>query len=211
MLRDKDEGIIYRSFLSNEKSHLYLSLFFNFGLMSELKAEHAIALQILMNEDLYLIDKIESFASVSQITETVANTDRAEPSFENTDTAFDYLGENNKYFAILVNNPAHQYMGPKELEALQSILGAKKMDLKDVAILNLHKYPQASFNAIKKFLVSNRMVLFGINPQTIQIPTVPSNQVSDYNGVKVLATYAFSEMMTDVEKKKAFWNAMKNL
>lgn len=181
-------------------------------MMSELKADHAIALQILMNEDLYLIDRIESAPAAPQLAETnIHQTNASITVVDSADISFDYLGENNKYFAILVNTPAHQYMPPKELEALQSILGAKKMDLNDVAILNLHKYPQASFSAIKKFLVSNRMVLFGINPQSIQLPSIASNQISEHHGVKVLATYAFSEMMVDVEKKKAFWNVMKIL
>ena len=180
-------------------------------MMSELKADKAIALQILMNDDLYLIDRVERVVSAQAPAEAVAQVESVPAAAPLADLVLDYLGENNKYFAILVSYPDHQYMAPKELEALQSILGAKKMDLNDVAILNLHKFPQATFKAIKQFLVSNRMVLFGINPQSIQLPSIPSNHVSDHDGVKVLATYAFSEMMADVEKKKAFWNVMKGL
>jgi len=180
--------------------------------MSELKAEHALALQILMNEDLYLIDSVSQFAGEEQSSQppSVA-VDIKGTLAEAEAVAFDYHGENNKYFAILVNYPSHQYMAPKELEALQSILGAKKMEIKDVAIVNLNKYPTASFQQLKSFLVSSRMVLFGINPQTLQLPSIPSNQITEHGGVKILATFAFGEMMADVDKKKIFWNVMKNL
>lgn len=176
--------------------------------MSELRAEHAVALQFLINEDLYLVDPLEQIVSVKTAPET-GKTELSSPLSDTEIVAFDYLGENNKYFAILVNYEGHQYMAPKELEALQSILSAKKMELKDVALVNLNKYPAASFHQLKSFLACNRIVLFGINPQTLQLPSIASNQIGEHEGVKVLATYAFGEMMNDVEKKKAFWAVMK--
>ncbi|WP_207535445.1 hypothetical protein [Desertivirga arenae] len=176
--------------------------------MSELRADHSVALRFLMTEELYLVDPIDS---------VIARTNQAEvippspaPSVDVSETvSFDYLGENNKYFAILVNYPGQQYMAAKELEALKSILGAKKMHIEDVALVNLHKYPSANFHQLKTFLASNRVVIFGIPSQQIQLPAFPLNQISEHEGVKVLVTFAFSEMMTDVEKKKAFWNVMK--
>lgn len=172
--------------------------------MSDLKATHPVSLQFLMNEEIYLIDSVMPVQHSS--TETKIEKAPEQP-IENI--AFDYLGENNKYFLLLVNYPDHKIMAPKELEALQSILGAKKMELKDVAIVNLHKYPQANFKLLKDFFACNKIVFFGINPQQIQLPGITSNQITEHDSVKLLGTFSFTEMMDNVDKKKLFWNTMK--
>jgi hypothetical protein len=128
-----------------------------------------------------------------------------EPSY------FEYLGDNNKYILILVSEPKHQYIEPKELETLTNILKGKKQELKDVAIVNLQKYPTATFGALRKFFVCSSVVMFGVDPAQIKIDGLKLNRVSDFQGSKVLATYRISEMLTDVEKKRAFWDEMKKL
>ncbi|WP_207424235.1 hypothetical protein [Desertivirga brevis] len=177
--------------------------------MSELRAEHSIALRFLITEELYLVDPIESLTALAGGQDSTSVTAPVQLAAVEDIAAFDYLGENNKYFAILVNCPGQQYMPAKELEALKSILAAKKMDIQDVALVNLNKYPSANIHHLKTFLASNRVVIFGVNPQQLQLPAFPLNQISEHEGLKVLVTFAFSEMMTDVEKKKAFWNVMK--
>ena len=170
--------------------------------MSELKATHPISLQFLLNEDLYLIDSIE-------IVQPSIAASSEESHSEPETIIFDYLGENNKYFLLLVNYPEHKIMAPKELEALQAILSAKKMELNDVAIVNMHRYPSITVQQLKAYFACNKIVLFGISPTQLQIPTLYSNQTTEHQGIKLLATFAFSEMMDNVEKKKAFWNVMK--
>jgi hypothetical protein len=130
---------------------------------------------------------------------------KAEPAF------FDYLGENNKYTLILVNEPAYAVIGPKELETLTNILKGKKQETKDVAVVNLHKYPSANFDALKGFFACNSMVFFGINPTLLGIEGVQANQIVNHQGTKVLATYSITEMLSSADKKRVFWNEMKTL
>lgn len=127
-----------------------------------------------------------------------------EPSY------FEYLGENNKYILILIDESGHQHIAPKELETLLNILKGKKQELKDVALLNLKRYPSATFNALKKFFACNSIVLFGIDAARIGIEHIQLNQVTSFQGTKVLSTYSISEMLTDVDKKRAFWDKMKS-
>jgi len=172
--------------------------------MSGLKATNPISLQFLLNEDIYLVDPIQANQA-----ENAPAVEKEAPTAMPETVAFDYLGENNKYFLLLINDPGSKSMAPKELEALQSILTAKKMELKDVALVNMNNYPSATFQQLKAYFACNRVVLFGIAPQQLQIPSIASNQISEHAGTKLLATFGFSEMMSNVDKKKAFWNVMK--
>ncbi|HEX8378405.1 MAG TPA: hypothetical protein VF602_11365 [Pedobacter sp.] len=170
-------------------------------MMDTLKASNPLALPFLMTEDLY---SIHNETEVSVETEA-PNADKQEPAF------FDYLGENNKYILLLVNEPQHQIINPKELETLLNILKAKKQELKDVAIVNLSKYPNATFEELKNFFVCSSLVLFGINPAQIKLDGVQSNQIIKHQNTKVLATFSFVEMLANTDKKRTFWDEMKKL
>ena len=186
--------------------------------MNELKSSNPLALQYLLTEDLYLVDEVAGQAPAAdqppvKVEEAPLKETLPEPAKEQPAeySSFDYLGENNKYVLLLTSDAAQKIMAPKELEALQSILGAKKMEMKDVALVNLHRYPGATFAGLKSFFVCSKVVLFGINPQQIQLPPMASNKITDFQGTKILATFSFAEMMDNLDKKKAFWTEMKGL
>ncbi|HEY0054519.1 MAG TPA: hypothetical protein VGB63_04105 [Pedobacter sp.] len=169
--------------------------------MDALKASNPLALSFLMTEDLYSIqEEVESLVEI-----IVPEAAKQEPAF------FEYLGENNKYILLLVNDQQHPIINPKELETLLNILKAKKQELKDVAIVNLAKHPTASFEELKNFFVCSSLVLFGINPAQIKLDGVQSNQIIKHQNTKVLATFSFAEMAANTDKKRTFWDEMKKL
>ncbi|WP_256013299.1 hypothetical protein [Desertivirga xinjiangensis] len=176
--------------------------------MSGLKATHPVSLQYLMTEELYLIDPID-LEAVKDVSQTNIRESQAESPAPPPQPSFDYLGENNKYFLLLVDYPGHQVMAPKELEALQSILTAKKMSLGDVAVMNVATNPAASLQQLKTFFACSKVVLFGLNPERFGLPALSPNKISEHEGIQLLNTFNFSEMLNDVEKKKIFWNVMK--
>lgn len=186
--------------------------------MSTQTTSHPIALQLLMTEDLYLADSAELEAparpadpisvtapSLGKEAVVAEVPPKAEPTF------FEYLGENNKYTLVLVNELAHPIIGAKELETLTNILKGKKQEIKDVAIVNLHNYPTASFKALKEFFACNSIVFFGINPAQLGITEVQANQTTSHQSTKILATYSIAEMLSSPDKKREFWNQMKSL
>ncbi|MEJ6981841.1 hypothetical protein WG906_15340 [Pedobacter sp. P351] len=203
--------------------------------MSTLKISDPFALQFLMTDDLYSIhaDVIPELSETREVATTVIkalNTDTIEPTpaiitipAEKTETPgpaivktespsfYEYLGENNKYILILFNDPAHKTIVPKELETLSNILKGKKQDIKDVALVNLSSYPTATFSSLKEFFACNSIVLFGINPAQLKIEGVQANQITSYQGTKILSTFSIAEMLSNVEKKRAFWDEMKKL
>ena len=178
--------------------------------MSSIKTGHPLALKILMTEDIYGLKEEQStapekeFKAAPQIVQTPGKKSEESP-------VFNYLGENNKYFLILVAEDKSEIISKQDLEALTSILAAKKMELRDVAVLNYRKYAGTAFNDLKSFFACSKCVLLGINPRDLGLNDVAGNKITEVNGVKTLASFSFSEMQADLNKKRAFWNEMKQL
>lgn len=203
--------------------------------MSTLKISHPLALNFLMTEDLYYLknDEVQPATVITSTDETKVAEQVPEVSLPTIPVnktipqiieipkepeitkpesiVFDYLGENNKYILILVKEPAHKVIGPKELETLTNILKGKKQEIKDVAIVNLNSYPSANYTNLKSYFACNSIIMFGVNPAQIEIQGIQANQISAYQGTKILATYSITEMLNSVDKKRAFWDEMKKL
>lgn len=175
--------------------------------MGKLLAEDLPALRLLMSEDLYRVHEAmpEPAREVPQSSGQEAQGQAPEEA-----PVFSYLGENNKYFLILVNDPGHQHLNTADREVLLKILQAKGLELRDVAILNAGKFPRVTFSQLKSFFVPSRIVFFGLSPEQFGIPALSTNIPGTHGDVKLLATYTFPEMQADINKKKAFWQIMKN-
>src|SRR5690606_26596124 len=118
-----------------------------------LKTTHPFALSRLLTEDLYRVAQ-----------ETVGlPADSAEP-VATSPVSFSYLGENNKYFLILVDQPGEEHIHKESLADLEKILKAMKLEVRDTAIVNLAGFPGADFQQLKDFFACSKVVLFGISP-----------------------------------------------
>ena len=165
--------------------------------MSDLKATDLSALRYLMTDDIYVVREDPQ----SEITNEK----------EEQNSTFEYLGENNKFQLLLISEQTHSNLQSKELEALQKILSAKRMSLKDIAIVNQRKYRNNGWKELKNYFACSSIVLFGIEPTAIQIRKLPLNAITDFEGMQILSTYSFTEMMANEDKKREFWNQMKKL
>jgi hypothetical protein len=175
--------------------------------MTLLKTDHPLALRLLMTDDIYSAGK-------EQVKTVGPEPEKPEPAPEASEkeaVSFHYSGENNKYLLIVVNDPIHTVINPADLTALTSILAAKNLELRDVAVMNLSKHYNSTFKEMKEFFSCSKLVLLGINPKDIGLPEIKNNSITTLAGTKILASFSISEMMKDVPKKKAFWNEMKQL
>ena len=132
------------------------------------------------------------------------------PVTSETTREFSYLGENNKYFLILFNEPNQKDISSIQKETLLKIMSAKGMELRDLAVLNLYQYPGVRFNDLKEFFSFNKIVLFGVDPQQIALSSQSANQIIKIEGAKILSTYSIDEMIKDTTKKREFWSVMKD-
>jgi hypothetical protein len=181
--------------------------------MSDLLSQNQAALKMLFTEDIYLINNEKKDVPVQPVIAEpiIKPNDTIQPEVNVSPiTDFEYLGDNNKYFLILIEDKIHTRMNPAHQEILLKIMGAKKLELRDLAILNINRYPDIKFDALKNFFSCNRVVLFGITPTQIGLPAASLNKVNSVGTVKLLPTYSLEEMRNNDDKKREFWTVMKN-
>jgi hypothetical protein len=198
--------------------------------MSNLLTHNSNALRLLMTEDLYILPEKEQVQKINvlpptEINDQVANNSAQtlvdipvqkskepieKPVIAKTLKEFIYLGENNKYFLILINEPNQKDISSIQKETLLKIMSAKGLELRDLAVLNIHQYPEVKFDDLREFFSFNKIVLFGIDPQQIALSSQSANHVIKMGSAKVLSTFSIDEMITDTTKKREFWNVMKD-
>ncbi len=193
--------------------------------MSDLLVKDTNALKFFMTEDLYFLpekeeqkpsEKDENAPVIEPLVRQeaiLAENTQATPEEIKVSTKkeinFSYIGENNKYFLILIEDKKNAEISTTHKETLLKIMSAKGLEMRDLAILNLDKHPDVSFSDLKTYFSCNRIALFGIDPKRISLPSMSSNKIENYTDVKILATFSIDEMINDVAKKKEFWAVMK--
>lgn len=193
--------------------------------MSDLLVKDNNALKFFMTEDLYILPEKEEQKPLENIENPSApkplisqevilseNTQGAPEEIKanaNKGINFTYFGENNKYFLILIEDKHNEEISSIHKETLLKIMSAKGLEMRDLAILNLDKHGDVSFNDLKTYFSCNRIALFGIDPKRISLPSMSSNKVEKHMDVKILSTFSIDEMINDVLKKKEFWAVMK--
>lgn len=122
---------------------------------------------------------------------------------------FTYEGENNKYILML-----YQLEGAKDLPLsqkgmLEKMLGAVRMGIKDVALLNIGA-TTPTFDQLKTYFAPVTIFLWGINPS---IFGVRANKYSPlvHNGVKIIVADSFAELENNPAQKKVLWNLLQTL
>ena len=126
-----------------------------------------------------------------------------------------FLGDNKKNICIVVNDVEAVYQNEDLLNFLTTILGACKLNLGDVAILNYNNnYFQYSF--IKEHLSPKYLLLFNVEANAIQLPfTIPYYQVQQYDKCSILTAPTLQMMLGNTEEaklhKSRLWLSLKKI
>jgi hypothetical protein len=191
--------------------------------MNSIQTQNPIALSLLINEDIYRIsDGIEPSVLLVEKegeSETENTTENILPIIQELPTAelipekpaYKYLGDNNKSILIMVNEVEADILKKDDLLALNKMLAARKLEQKDVAILNIQKNTHLSFKELKDFFGFNKLLLFGINPKDLNISGIVANQICEFLNTPILGTWHIKQMQADEKKKLTFWTEMKKL
>lgn len=143
----------------------------------------------------------------------VANDQKEPKSVPHLDDPVPHLklyGDNNRNILFIVDTPGEQFFSREAELAFLKTLAAMKLALDDVAVINLASFDQQiEFDFIQKELAPSYWVFLGANPSTIHLGEYPENIWSKKDDSQILRTYSFDEMLTDINKKKSFWNAVK--
>ena len=203
--------------------------------MNNLQSNDLMALSFLINEEIYVIKdevinklktiidlKVETVAEPTLIeiekpklvetkSEPKADQIPAEKNIEKRQTTdFKYLGENNKYILIVVKEPSFDFLKHDDLGFLLKILAAKKLELKDVAIINTEKHSSLNFDDLRTFFAFSKVITFGINPQMLQIEGAVANKKTSFKETQILGTWSLAILQQDEKKKAIFWDMLKS-
>ena len=126
-----------------------------------------------------------------------------------------YLGNNGKNCTILVYEPNAAFLNEESLDFLTKILGACKLNMGDVAVINMARY-QAHFTEIKNDLNPKTCLLFNVTTASIKLPfLIPPYQVQQFDACKFLIAPSLTKFYGDstaakLEKTK-LWVSLKSL
>ncbi|MFD1629256.1 hypothetical protein [Pseudopedobacter beijingensis] len=179
--------------------------------MDALNTNNPIALSLLLDEEIYVFDKDVHPKAIDAAPQPQEdNSVAAEQVAERGAPDFKYMGENNQYVLVIVNDPETEHLNQTDLIFLLKILAAKKLELKDIAIMNIARHDRYDFDSLRAFFACSKMLTFGINPAILNVHGLKSNIEQEHEGVKFLGTWSLRQMVNDDNKKRTYWQVLKS-
>ncbi len=110
-----------------------------------------------------------------------------------------YLGNNKKNILIVVNYANCVYLPDGQLNFLTNMLTACKINLADVAIINMNSNSEAAYNELLNHFKSKTIFLYGVEPASFGMPiSFPHFQVQIFSN----CTFLFAPVLEELEKDK---------
>ena len=123
-----------------------------------------------------------------------------------------FLGKNEKNILILVSEEEVAFLADNELNFLSTVLGACKLSVADIAIVNLYHVGSLNYRDFIKQLNAKKVLLFDVEAQTIDLPfNFPHFQIQQFDQCTYLSAPALKNIETDKALKTQLWNCLKKL
>ncbi|MFL5746632.1 MAG: hypothetical protein ACJ751_18290 [Niastella sp.] len=129
--------------------------------------------------------------------------------------AYKTLGNNKQQITVVVNCPNDVYVPEADLQFLTKMLGACKLNMADVAIVNYANAP-ITIDRLKTQLQPKSLLLLGVEPGDIQLPiSFPPFKEQPYAGTTYLFTPPLSQLNQETEGakvlKRKLWDCLKRM
>ena len=139
----------------------------------------------------------------------------ARPVVKEEPVTYKILGNNKQQITVVVNCPNDVYVPEADLQFLTKMLGACKLNMADVAIVNYANAP-ITIDRLKTQLQPKYLLLFGVEPGDIQLPiSFPPFKEQPYAGTTYLFTPALSQLNQETESakllKRQLWDCLKRM
>jgi len=126
-----------------------------------------------------------------------------------------YLGSNLRKITLLVSEKEAVYLKDESLNFLSAILGACKLNLGDVAIVN-YENDQVNYPSLKEKLQPAFLLLFGVTARDAELPfTIPHYQVQKYDNCQILLAPPLDTMLGNSQdaklEKSKLWLCLKKM
>jgi len=123
-----------------------------------------------------------------------------------------YLGDYKKNILFIVRYHDVPHLPNEQLNFLTSVLSACKLNLADVAILNMANAPSSLYKEVQEKFKSNFIILLGLAPETLEMPlSFPEFQVQLFNNCTFLYTPVLEVLETDRVLKSKLWICLKKM
>lgn len=126
-----------------------------------------------------------------------------------------YLGENKQQVLVTVSATDAAFLPDTDLEFLVKILGACKLNLADIALINIHHHP-LPIDELRQRLKPRIVLLFGVEPPRINLPIdFPEFKLQAYAGCTYLKAPEIAQLNDPGPEGKAqktrLWGCLKEL
>ena len=131
------------------------------------------------------------------------------------DAPYRYLGKNARNISVIVHSLTEAYLPEAELQLLTKMLDACKLNLGDVAIINLAAHA-VHYNQLAAQLHPQKTLLFGVQPEQIGLPlSFPPFKEQEYAGCTYLLATTLEAMNQPNEEGKILkgklWGCLKKM
>ncbi len=125
---------------------------------------------------------------------------------------FRWLGDNLKRITILVNQCDAAILTDKSYNFLVDILQACKLNMSDIALINLQQMPEKNYMAINHILDPEIVLLLGVEQEEIGLPIqFPFFQVQRFNNITYLSAPGLELLEQDKALKGRLWTSLKTI
>ncbi len=142
----------------------------------------------------------------------VGNTDSSAVDPQKITGDIKFLGKNEKGVIVIVNCDEAPFLPDAHLGFLIKMLGACKLSLADVAIVNICGDIVISYDRILTELNPVKIIFFDVEPQSLSFPlSFPHYQVQGYNNMKLLNAPGLARLEKDVAEKNLLWKSLQKM
>ena len=159
----------------------------------------------------FLVDDNEVAVEKKLLTEVIKD-DILTPHQTVNNPAWKSLGSNYKNILIIVKSNEAVHLPDNELTFLTGILRACKLNLADVAIVNIQDHLETSYKEPTTFFKSKIVLLFDTEPAAFGLPmSFPQYQIQAFSGNSFLYSPSLKDLETDKVEKGKLWTCLKRL
>jgi DNA polymerase III psi subunit len=161
--------------------------------------------QLFAGENIYLL-KDEIIESSVVVTETNSQTKTTIREVIPQEKSIQYYQPKQKVIIIVTS------LNSTDSELLGKILGAVKLDLQSVDIIELDKNKEIDLSQIFTQKSVNQLVTFGIDLSKVSLDVkLTPYQILENQEIKFIYSDSLSDIQNDIPKKKALWGSLKEM